>query len=55
MRLYSEKPHHHQDEINVLNRGICGDTTFGVENRLEVSLYDVNSKIVVKKTISTMV
>lgn len=34
-------------EINVLNRGICGDTTFGVENRLEVSLYDVNPKIVV--------
>ena len=30
---------------NVVNRGIGGDTTFGVENRLDSSVYDVNSKI----------
>ena len=31
---------------NVVNRGIGGDTTFGVENRLDSSVYDVNPKIV---------
>ena len=29
------------------NRGIGGDTTFGVEERLQVSLYDINPKVVV--------
>lgn len=33
-------------EYNVVNRGIGGDTTFGVENRLDVSVYDVNPKVV---------
>lgn len=32
---------------NALNRGIGGDTTFGVEKRLDVSVYDVNPKVVV--------
>lgn len=32
---------------NVLNRGIGGDTTFGLERRLKVSAYDVNPKVVV--------
>ena len=31
---------------NVVNRGIGGDTTFGVENRLDSSVYDVNPRIV---------
>lgn len=31
----------------VVNRGISGDTTFDLENRLEVSLYDLKPKIVV--------
>jgi len=31
---------------NVVNRGIGGDTTFGVESRLDSSVYDVNPKIV---------
>ena len=34
-------------EFSTLNRGIRGDTTFGVENRLKVSVFDVKSKIVV--------
>ena len=34
-------------EYSTLNRGIRGDTTFGVENRLNVSVFDVKSKIVV--------
>ena len=34
-------------DLSVLNRGIGGDTTFGVENRLQVSLYDVQPKVVV--------
>ena len=34
-------------EFNVANRGIGGDTTFGVEKRLQVSLYDVQPKVVV--------
>ncbi len=29
------------------NRGISGDTTFGVEKRLKVSLYDINPRVVV--------
>ena len=33
-------------EYNVVNRGIGGDTTFGVENRLDSSVYDVNPKVV---------
>lgn len=32
---------------NVLNRGIGGDTTFGLEKRLKVSVYDVQPKVVV--------
>lgn len=31
--------------FNVVNRGIGGDTTFGVEKRLDSSVYDVNPKI----------
>jgi len=31
---------------NVVNRGIGGDTTFGVESRVDSSVYDVNPKIV---------
>lgn len=34
-------------EFNVANRGIGGDTTFGVEKRLQVSLYDLQPKVVV--------
>lgn len=34
-------------DLVVLNRGIGGDTTFGVERRLKVSLYDVQPKVVV--------
>ncbi len=34
-------------QYNVLNRGIGGDTTFGVEKRLDVSVYDVKPKCVV--------
>lgn len=33
-------------EYNVVNRGISGDTTFGVEKRLDCSAYEVNPKIV---------
>lgn len=32
-------------EYNVLNRGIGGDTTFGVEKRLKVSVYDASPKL----------
>ena len=32
-------------EYSVLNRGIGGDTTFGVEKRLKESVYDANPKI----------
>lgn len=32
-------------EYNVLNRGIGGDTTFGVEKRLKESVYDAHPKI----------
>lgn len=32
-------------QYNVVNRGIGGDTTFGVEKRLKVSAYDVNPKV----------
>lgn len=32
-------------EYNVVNRGIGGDTTFGVEKRLDVSAYEVNPKV----------
>ena len=34
-------------QYTVVNRGISGDTTFGVENRLETSLYDLKPKVVV--------
>jgi len=34
-------------EYNAVNRGIAGDTTFGVEKRLKVSLYDVNPDTIV--------
>ena len=33
-------------EYNVVNRGISGDTTFGVEKRLDSSAYDVNPKVI---------
>lgn len=33
-------------EYNVVNRGIGGDTTFGLEERLQVSAYDINPKMV---------
>ena len=32
-------------QYNVVNRGIGGDTTFGVEKRLQVSAYDVHPKV----------
>ena len=32
-------------QYNVVNRGISGDTTFGVEKRLKNSAYDVNPKV----------
>ena len=34
-------------EFSVTNRGIGGDTTFGVEERLKVSLYDANPRVIV--------
>ena len=34
-------------EYNVLNRGIGGDTTYGLYDRLDVSLYQVEPKVVV--------
>ena len=34
-------------EFTTLNRGFNGDTTFGVENRLKISCFDVKSKIVI--------
>ena len=34
-------------QYTVVNRGISGDTTFGVEKRLKVSLYDLKPKAVV--------
>lgn len=34
-------------DLVTANRGIGGDTTFGVEKRLQVSLYDIQPKIVV--------
>ena len=33
-------------EYNVVNRGIGGDTTFGLEERLQVSAYDINPKMI---------
>ena len=33
-------------QYNVVNRGISGDTTFGVEKRLDCSAYDVHAKVV---------
>lgn len=34
-------------EFKTINRGIGGDTTFGLEHRLQVSLFDVKPKVVV--------
>ncbi len=34
-------------EFSVANRGIGGDTTFGVEERMKVSLYDLSPRVVV--------
>ena len=34
-------------DLVTVNRGIGGDTTFGVEKRLQVSLYDIQPKVVV--------
>lgn len=33
-------------DYNVVNRGISGDNTFGVEKRLDCSVYDVHPKVV---------
>ena len=33
-------------EYNVVNRGIGGDTTFGLEKRLQISAYDISPKMV---------
>lgn len=33
-------------DYNVVNRGISGDTTFGVEKRLDCSAYDVKPKVI---------
>lgn len=33
-------------QYNVVNRGIGGDTTFGVERRLDVSAYEINPKVI---------
>lgn len=33
-------------EYTAINRGIGGDTTFGLEKRLQVSAYDINPKMV---------
>ena len=33
-------------EYNVVNRGIGGDTTFGLEERLQISAYDISPKMV---------
>ena len=33
-------------DYNVINRGINGDNTFGVEKRLDCSVYDVHPKVV---------
>lgn len=38
---------HFYPEFETANRGIGGDTTFGLENRLKVSLYDLNPQTVV--------
>lgn len=35
------------NEFTFANRGIGGDTTFGVEDRLKVSAYDVNPRVLV--------
>ena len=37
----------HYPQYSVANRGISGDTTFGVEKRLYVSLYAIKPKVVV--------
>ena len=37
----------HYPDYKVTNRGIGGDTTFRVEERLQVSLYDIQPKVVV--------
>ena len=42
---YDLNAHYPQD--TVLNRGIGGDTTFGLEERLQVSLYDTKPKVAV--------
>ena len=34
-------------QYTVVNRGISGDTTFGLEDRLQVSLYDLKPKVIV--------
>lgn len=38
---------HYFPEIVTANRGISSDTTFGLEERLKVSLYDLKPKVVV--------
>ena len=38
---------HYYPQYTVVNRGIGGDTTVGLEKRLQVSLYDLKPKVVV--------
>lgn len=37
---------HYYPEYNCINRGISGDTTFGLEKRLRVSAFEINPKVV---------
>ena len=36
----------HYPSLSVVNRGIGGDTTFGLENRLKESAYDIGPKVI---------
>ena len=37
---------HYYPQFNIINRGIGGDTTYGLKKRLKVSAYDANPKVV---------
>lgn len=45
--LYVLDDHYSDLSLECYNRGISGDTTFGVMDRLKISLYDINPSIVV--------
>ena len=45
--LYVLNDHYADLPLECYNRGISGDTTFGVLNRLKLSLYDIDPSIVV--------